>query len=63
MVDSIELTLPYHRRWVPIAMGVAMFALGVGIPLLIREPAKGRYTPVSKACPQPLPPYRFRPML
>lgn len=47
----------------PIAMGVAMFALGVGIPLLIREPAKGRYTPVSKACPQPLPPYRFRPML
>jgi hypothetical protein len=30
-------------------MGIAMFVLGVAIPALIREPAKGRYTPLTKA--------------
>lgn len=32
----------------PIAMGIVMFALGIAIPLLVREPAKGRYTPANK---------------
>ena len=30
------------------SMGVVMFVLGLAIPLLIREPAKGRYTPAHK---------------
>ncbi|KAK9833442.1 hypothetical protein WJX81_005683 [Elliptochloris bilobata] len=36
-------------RLVPISMGIVMFSLGLVIPLLIREPPKGRYTPASKA--------------
>lgn len=36
------------RRLVPVSMGIVMFVLGVAIPLLIREPAKGRYTPANK---------------
>ena len=30
------------------AMGIVMFVLGLAVPLLIREPAKGRYTPANK---------------
>lgn len=40
---------PPRRRLVPVCMGIAMFVLGVAIPLLVREPAKGRYTPLNKA--------------
>ncbi len=43
-----------RRRWVPIVMGLVMFALGIAIPLLVREPAKGRYTPANKARTQVL---------
>ncbi len=38
-----------RRRLIPLSMGIAMFVLGVAIPVLIREPAKGRYTPLTKA--------------
>ena len=30
------------------SMGIVMFILGLAVPLLIREPAKGRYTPANK---------------
>lgn len=37
------------RRLVPVSMGIVMFVLGLAVPLLIREPGKGRYTPANKA--------------
>ena len=37
----------------PVSMGVVMFVLGLAVPLLIREPAKGRYTPANKVCCMP----------
>ena len=41
--------LPWRcRRLVPVSMGIVMFVLGLAVPLLIREPAKGRYTPGNK---------------
>ena len=33
------------------SMGIVMFVLGLAVPVLIREPATGRYTPANKVRP------------